>query len=168
MFSILTSSVLSCLLGWRAGLSHLEIRVFCFVFCGRPAKLYVQYWCTPKTKKYSKNKRGDSSVAVVPKTMELGCQASLMECSSSSRCWSYVSMKMWADFLKILTQVLGFYTDMSHLQCCCFLSDTRQNKKPNTMQVVCLWKEGKDFKQKRTVTVPWCRPNKFWCQDYHR
>ena len=29
---------------------------------------------------YIKNKKGDSSVAVVSKTMELGCQASLMEC----------------------------------------------------------------------------------------
>ena len=35
------------------------------------------------------------------------------------------------------------------------------------MQMVHLRKEGKDFKQKWTVTVPWCRPNKFWCQDYH-
>ena len=36
------------------------------------------------------------------------------------------------------------------------------------MQMVCLWKEGKDCKQKWTVTVPRCRPNKFWCQDYHQ
>ena len=36
------------------------------------------------------------------------------------------------------------------------------------MQVVCLWKEGKDLKQKWTVTVPWCRPNKFWCQNYQQ
>ena len=33
------------------------------------------------------------------------------------------------------------------------------------MQMVRLWKEGKYFKQKWTVTVPWCR-QKFWCQGY--
>ena len=73
---------------WVVALGHKSFVSFSHIFSvlWKASKNVWAMLVHTKNNIYIKNKRGDSFVAVVPKTMKLGCQARLMECSSGSRC----------------------------------------------------------------------------------